>query len=309
MTVLTHNQAFVVDKNLGAKLELQAGDLPQVNADGAPVVELTQEQKYLFDSLGWLLLPGVLDADEIEEMRDFALRLHRDPESLPESERSCLAGPLQKLTDHPVVVGLLNEFVAFPHLSSATCYGFRMEGSGLRQRSAKAGEQGEFSPHNGNGMFRFPMDSHFYQCFPGKAFSGLTRVVWELTPVQQGKGGTLLVTGSHKAAHTTPESIGDPDSPLWTTYECPAGSVLFFTEALTHSTAAWTNEENDRLAIFNLYNTVGSKWSRFEPHPELLAAMPEMRQTLFREVCCAGNLPGARYHGQNQRDRVFEESG
>ncbi|MAG35073.1 MAG: hypothetical protein CL878_02325 [Dehalococcoidia bacterium] len=306
MTVLSNNTAFVVDKNLGAKLELQAGTLPETNADGLPVVELTQEQKYLFDALGWLLVPGVLDAGEIEEMRDYALHVQDAPESLPESERSYLAGPLQKLADHPVVVGLMNEFVAFPHLSSSECYGFRMEGCGVRCRSAEPGKQGDFNPHNGNGMFRFPVDSHFYQCFPGKAFSGLTRVVWELTPVKKGQGGTLLVTGSHKAAHTAPESIQDPNSPLWTTYECPAGSVLFFTEALTHSTAPWTNEENDRVAIFSLYNTVGSKWSRFEPHPELLACMPPMRQTLFREVCCASNLPGAHYHGQNQRDIKFD---
>ena len=28
-----------------------------------------------------------------------------------------------------------------------------------------------------------------------------------------------------------------------------------------------------------------------------------MRRTLFRETWCAGNLPGYRYGGQNQRDR------
>ena len=36
------SEAYVVDKNLGVKMEVGAGDLPRVNADGAPVVELTQ---------------------------------------------------------------------------------------------------------------------------------------------------------------------------------------------------------------------------------------------------------------------------
>ena len=49
MMVESHNESFVVDKNLGRKLVLQEGDLPDSNADGVPVVEPTQEQKYFFD--------------------------------------------------------------------------------------------------------------------------------------------------------------------------------------------------------------------------------------------------------------------
>ena len=181
-------EAYVVDKNLGQPLLVEEGDLPQHNADGEPVVELTDEQKYLFDVRGWLLMPGVLTDDEIEAMREYALRVQKDSESLPEHERSFVAGPLEKLTDHPVVVGFLNEFLAFPGLSSSECYGFRMEGSGLRNPAATPERQGAFNPHNGSGFFRFAVDSHHYQSIPGKSFSGLTRVVWELAPVKMGQG-------------------------------------------------------------------------------------------------------------------------
>ncbi len=298
-----HGDPYVVDKNLGQKLVLSDGDLPTVNADGESVVELTQEQKYLFDTRGWLLMPGVLMQEEIDAMREFALRLQQEPEALPEHHRCAVAGPLEKLADHPVVVGFLNEFLAFPHLSSASCYGYRMESAALRYRTSAPEQQGAFSPHNGSGMFRFAHDSHHYQCIPGKAFSGLTRVVWELTPVHKGMGGTLLATGSHKAAYASPESTENPDSAVWETYECPAGSVLFFTEALAHSTAPWTNEANPRVSIFNLYNSVGSRWGTWNPPAELVQEMPPMRQTLFRGTHCADNLPGYRYGGQNQQDR------
>ena len=50
------SEAYVVDKNLGQKLEVAEGDLPTKNADGEPIVELTDEQKYLFDTRGWLLV-------------------------------------------------------------------------------------------------------------------------------------------------------------------------------------------------------------------------------------------------------------
>ena len=68
-------------------VDMDAVDLPRTNA-GEPVVEPTPEQRYLFDTQGWILIPGVLPADEVEEMRAFCERLHRNPESLPEDEWS-----------------------------------------------------------------------------------------------------------------------------------------------------------------------------------------------------------------------------
>ena len=58
--------------------------LPEKNADGLPAVELTEEQKYVLDTKGWLVIPGVLTNAEVEEMRAFCYRLHRD-RSFPDS--------------------------------------------------------------------------------------------------------------------------------------------------------------------------------------------------------------------------------
>jgi len=278
---------YIMDKNLGRALDLDHQDLTQTNAEGKPVPALSQEQKYLFDTRGWLLIPGVLSADEAAEMREFGLRLQHNPQSIPEHERNALGGPLQKLADHPQVVSFMNEFVAHPALSSQECYGFRQESCHLFYRTQG---QGKFGPHNGSGMLRFPGDSHTYHCIPGKANSGLTRVVWELNPVEKGLGGTLFVTGSHKAVYTAPEAILDPSSSVWETYSCPAGSLLFFTEALTHSATAWTNPNNDRVAIFSCYNTVNSKWHNWNPPAELIASMPPKRQTLYRPVHAQDNV-------------------
>jgi len=125
-----------------------------------------------------------------------------------------------------------------------------------------------------------------------------------LNEVKKGQGGTLLVTGSHKSVYTAPPDIQNPDSDIWSTYGCPGGSLLFFTEAITHSATPWTDETTDRVAIFNLYNTIGAKWSNWHPHPDLLAAMPPKRQSLFRDVRCAANRIGGngRYHGGNLSD-------
>lgn len=275
----------------GLHLPSEACQLPTRNADGLAVPELTPEQRYAFDTHGWFLVPEVFTGGELKEMRDFAARLHHEPDTIPEHERNPLGGPLQKLIDQPLVVSLLNEFTAHPAVTSHEFYGFSVESTSLFYRTPG---MGNFGPHNGNGLLRFPGDVHYYNAFPGKGHSPHTRVVWELTEVKKGQGGTLLVTGSHKSVYTAPTDIQNPESDIWSTYGCPGGSLLFFTEALTHSATTWTNTDNDRIAIFNLYSPVDSGFARlYKPHPKLLKAMPPLRQTLFRERYVVGNLNGA----------------
>ena len=83
-------------------VDIDEVDLPRTNAAGKPVIDPTPEQRYLFDTQGWLLIPGLLSEDEVEEMRAFCYRLHQEPESLPEPQRSPIGGPLEELTDHPL---------------------------------------------------------------------------------------------------------------------------------------------------------------------------------------------------------------
>ncbi len=282
----TSPQPLIFEQSRVGYVDIDAIDLPRNNTEGKPVINPTPEQKYLFDTQGWLLVPGLLSKAEVEEMRAFCYRLQREPESLPEPQRSPIAGPLERLTDHPFIVGFMNEFLAHPDLSSQDCYGFRMESSSLCIRPAG---EGAFAPHNGNGILRLPGDGHNYRCIPGKARSSLTCVVWELNQIDGG-GGTLLLSGSHKAAFPLPESAQDPDSSLWTRYECPAGSLLIFAESTTHSASPWASAEQDRVAIFSRYNYVDSKWHKWQPHPDLLESLPPKRRTLFRPVHVEANL-------------------
>ena len=62
-------------------------------------------------------------------------------------------------------------------------------------------------------------------------YSGLTTVMWALVDHGPGQGGFGCVPGSHKADEELPEWV----PPEWVR-EVPvaAGSVLLFTEALTH---------------------------------------------------------------------------
>ena len=293
---LTTTKPFIVNKNLGSAVDVEPEELTRTNADGLTVVSPTQKQKYDFDRNGWLLIPNLLSDAEIAAMREFGERLRNEPNSIPEPERCALGGPMQKLADHPVVVGLLNEFLAYPPAASEECYGFRLEETAL---IFGTGEQ-QATPHTGNGLFRLPGDSHIYRCVPGRGWSGLTRARWELTEVTAETNDVRFITGSHKAAYPMPEAVQDVNSPLWETYTCPAGSLILFTESIARGQI--NTDDAERISIANLYNTVASRWSNWLPHPQLVAAMPPKRQTLFRETYAGGNVINGDF---NQRTSAY----
>ena len=285
---LVTKKPFIVNKNLGSAVEVEPEELTRTNADGVPVSVPTQKQKYDFDRNGWLLIPSVLSDTDLSEMREFCQLLQESPERVPEPERCPLGGPLQKLADHPVVVGFLNEFLAYPPAASEDCYGFRLEETTALFGDTTQPSEAKSVLQNGNGLFRLPGDSHLYRCVPGRGWSGLTRVLWELTEVTDATNSIRFIAGSHKAAYPIPEAVQNPNSPLWETYECPAGSVIFFTESLTQTQVA--SNAAERICVSNLYNTVASRWSNWLPHAQLLEAMPPKRQTLFRETYAGGNV-------------------
>ena len=237
----------------------------------ADPVAMTEEQKYLFDLKGWILLPGVLEPDLLAALREHVLALRTDPESLPELERYSLAGPGQELVDHPAVTGVLREILA-PDCGE-DAWGFRCESSFPMVRGL--GQAGS-APHCG------PMVGPMaYRMINGRIWSGLTRVVWELSEVKKG-GGTPILSGSHKAAFPVPERFRQFDPSVYEQYECPPGSVLIFSESCWHVGVEWKDATQDRLAIFNWYCSYLAQWHKLNLPPEVVQAMPPKRQTAFR---------------------------
>ncbi|NKB66345.1 MAG: hypothetical protein GKR89_04745 [Candidatus Latescibacteria bacterium] len=269
--------------------------LPTTNADGRPVIPMTEAQKYIFDLKGWICLPGLLTDDQLGPIREHQLKYLQDRDSLPPEQRDNHGGPSEILLDHPAVVGVLNEILSHQALASEECYGFRYDHTYTSLRPAG---HDNFNPHGGGALFSFVGNSHIYQMQPGKIHAGLTRVVWELNQVDPGDGGTLLLSGSHKTAFPRPEEVSGRDSDLWESYTCPAGSVVIFTEALCHSGTRWTNSQHDRLSLFTCYNTVSAKWGKGRPTDEVIAAMAPKRQSLFRGVWHGmSDIPGInKYH-------------
>ena len=101
--------------------------LPTTNADGREIVPMTEAQKYLFDLKGFIALPGLLSAGELDPIRQHQMKYLYERDSLPPDERDNHGGPSQILLDHPVVAGVLNEILSHQGLASEECYGFRYD--------------------------------------------------------------------------------------------------------------------------------------------------------------------------------------
>ena len=263
---------------------------------------MTEEQKFLFDLKGCLALLSVLSDGEIEACKRHLRAINDGPPTLPEHERNSYSGPCQELLDHPAIVSVLREIIS-PDLPGewtepsynkqpdvSVAYGFRCDSSFYMIRPAS--EETPFRPHNG-GPNMGP--SHHYQFVHGKIFSPAVRVVWELNPVKMRAGGTLFLSGSHKSNYDVQQSLLQPDDPRWESYECPAGSVVIFSENVCHGSAPWTDTTEPRMAIFNHYMHYCMRFHRSVPHPKTIEAMPAMRQTLFRDV----------WMFDHQKDKVY----
>ena len=248
------------------------------------VIPMTEEQKFFFDLRGWILLPSVLDEGEIEEMKEIVYG----------GAKQSYEPPLDRLLDHPAIVGILSEILAEDPFVKDDAYGFRCEGSFTTIRPPGW----DVSARSDNGLphaVRPPQQANAmrYQVAGGKIFSSLTRVVWELEPAKSGQGATSFLSGSHKAHFNyggpnkwSPNINGSPWEEsmreVMDDYTCPAGSVVIFTESLIHAANDWTNPDNGRCAVFNCYNSIWAQWHRTRLPHETIQKMPKKRQSLFR---------------------------
>ena len=147
---------------------------------------MTDDQLYLFDLKGWLILPGLLHAAQIEEIKAHLY-----------AGGGALEGPAAELLDHPAVAAVLNELLADRDLSDAH-HNFRCEGGFTTVRQPGWQPTGTAVPH----VVRPPsrVSPMRYQASGDRIFSGLTHVCWELNHVGREDGGTRFRESSSSPA-------------------------------------------------------------------------------------------------------------
>ena len=258
---------------------------------------MTDEEKFRFDLTGFLVRPAILEADEVAAIVDQIDRIKHDPESLAPAERAVPGGASSLLIDHPKVVEVLHETIG-PEV--------RLEGAFCvwRKQGEAHGELHGGGPGQADPIFG-------YRVKTGKIHAGMVRVVFELTDVARTDGATHFIAGSHKAEfpmHEAHMSLEEGErSDFLVTYDCPAGSAIFFTENLCHAGPVW-RRETPRVAVLHAYSHLATHWHRLTTPPEVLAALPRQRQAYFREPWIADFRTGPATHNSMERFVDSEES-
>ena len=222
---------------------------------------MNDDERYLFDLNGYLVLRQVLDAGEVAELN---AGIDHHGEALNEREGSLAGGsealagtshrkdlggmlgwerpwcePFRRLLVHPVVK---------PFLEAILGRGYRLDhGPGLiaMDRGCEGGTL------HGGGVERADMsEPYFFKA--DRIYTGLTVVEYLLADEGPGDGGVAVVPGSHKANLPCPRSMKD-----WERYQehvvevnGKAGDAVIFTETLTHGTLPWTAAHERRALLY-----------------------------------------------------------
>lgn len=233
---------------------------------------MTDEEKFRFDLTGFLVRPAILSRDEVDAIVEQIDRIHHNPESLPPAHRAVPGGPASVLIDHPKVIDVLHEIIG-PDVRLENSF------SVWRKKGQEHGGLHGGGPGQADPIFGYRVNN-------GRIHAGMVRVVVELTDITKDDGATHFIIGSHKAnfpMHPEHMSLEEGKrSPFLTTYECPAGSAIFFTENLCHAGPVW-QRDTPRVAVLNAYAHLATHWHRLRIPPEVLLALPREKQAYFRE--------------------------
>lgn len=231
---------------------------------------MDEEQRYLFDLQGFLVVPGLLSPSEVG-----ALNRTLDERDLwTEAARRTPTEHVNLLKAHigPVLEwgqafrDLVSDARLIPYLRELVGEKCRLdhEYAILMKRGA-----GELRLHGGG----TPYDpAQYYHFRNERMYCGLTVFSWCLTDSGGAHGGFACIPGSHKSNLVCPSAFKSLERRgAWLHCpEAPAGSLVIFTEALTHGTLPWTADHERRSLLFK-YSPGHQSWARryLDPRPDL----------------------------------------
>jgi ectoine hydroxylase-related dioxygenase (phytanoyl-CoA dioxygenase family) len=220
---------------------------------------MTDEQRFLFDLQGYLVLPGVLDPPTVERMRAEMDARGVDPPEM-DSDAYRFSGffgwsdAFRGLIDHPALLPVLAELLG-PRFRLDHAYGMA-----TRPKPAASAAEGVHTLHHHAGLFD---NACFYLTHGRRIHNGLVTVSYALTDIAPGAGGFCCIPGSHKAVFPMPRPLFQIEgNPLVRQIPQNAGDALIFTEALTHGTWPCSDPHGVRRSILLKYAPHYMQWAQ-----------------------------------------------
>lgn len=232
-------------------------------------LEMSEDEKYLFDLNGYIIVRGVLNSEQIENANR-AIDNHADEmvERSDDALRNTASntkfsgsGPgrkdlgrvlewgreeskvFQSILAHPRLVpiyhGILGKGYRMDHLPMVLAQDKGSEGFQLHGGTIDCGS-GEYNPFLA------------YHCQHGMIRSALLAVNVVLVDHNAGDGGFCVVPGSHKSNFKMPKGMMDGEK-----YEeyivqpaTKAGDVVLFSEGTVHGAKSWTSDRQRRTCLY-----------------------------------------------------------
>jgi len=265
-------------------------------------------QQYLFDLQGYLVIEDALSADEVARLNrlideqnlpppsestrfgsapTLASSLVKAEAAVPESrakaDQTARVGsgflawgkPFCDLLDHPAIMPALRMRLG-DAFRLDRLYGMNMA-KGMSYGRLHA-DYGATAPQSGS------QPGEYYAFRANQIYEGFVVVAWALSDSGPEHGGFCCIPGSHKSNFKLPQQISDEHdaSPAVVIPEMPAGSVILFTESLTHGTATW-HADHVRRSILYKYCVSHLAWTskRVEAPPNI--ELTRRQKILLRE--------------------------
>ena len=224
-----------------------------------PDTGIDADEFFLWDLQGYLILPGMMDADwiaaadaAIDANADRLTKGHKPPGNTARLDGTSLsslrglfelpaphAEPFRRMIAHAPVMQRLTWMLGG---------GFRL--GHVRAMCYEPGSCGLFL-HGGSE----PANSrNHYALQNGRGFCESVNVAWQLVDTGPGDGGFVCIPGSHKASYRLPDELVTLDEELGLVrhIEARAGDViLFMGAAQTHGAYPWAGPVTRKVALLN----------------------------------------------------------
>jgi ectoine hydroxylase-related dioxygenase (phytanoyl-CoA dioxygenase family) len=227
---------------------------------------MSDRERYLFDLQGFLVVRGILSADEVNALNE-ALEANLDkrgefgkPNAISGNwEGRSLEGrfspfrhykgmltweqpwcqPFRDMLAHPKVI---------PYLNTLLGRGWKLD-HGVDLLNSVEGCEGLKLHGSGNLTFS---GSRFYAYQNGRMRCGLIVLQYSLTDVNPGDGGLCVIPGSHKGNFPAPDDIMTWEANEEVVFQptIKAGDLVIFNEATTHGTLPWKGQGERRTLLF-----------------------------------------------------------
>ncbi|MYC16757.1 MAG: phytanoyl-CoA dioxygenase family protein [Gemmatimonadetes bacterium] len=244
---------------------------------------MTDQEKYLFDLNGYLVVEDVLTPEQVHAMNEAIdhnreyIRIRNHDSLSGAADRhggkasDALAGehgrgdmkgflnwpkpwcePFRDLLIHPGILRYMVDFL-----------GDDFRYSNANGITMTAGNEGHV--FHGGGA---PMRHHsFYRFQDGRMWNGLTAVCYQLADVNPGDGGFACLPGSHKSNYSCPREIRRLEAAMDNVRHIPvrAGSAIIFTEALMHGALPWKASHERRTLLYRYIPACMAYGRKYEP--------------------------------------------